>query len=59
MSHAREREHHHRRGEGWIVFAAIMLGVAGGMWLFDAIWTFRYHGGAPGESRRCDLRARP
>jgi hypothetical protein len=38
------------------VFAAIVLDVAGIMWIFDAIWTFRYHD-APGESRRCDLRA--
>jgi len=26
------------------MFAAIVLGVAGIMWIFDAIWTFRYHG---------------
>ncbi len=35
------------RGNGWIVFAAIMLGVAGIMWVFDAIWAFRYHGALP------------
>jgi hypothetical protein len=29
------------------VFAAIVLDVAGIMWLFDAIWTFRYHGVLP------------
>jgi hypothetical protein len=26
------------------VFAAIVLDVARIMWIFDAIWTFRYHG---------------
>jgi hypothetical protein len=35
------------RGDGWIVFAAIMLGVAGIMRVFDAIWAFRYHGVLP------------
>jgi len=35
------------RGEGWIVFAAIVLGVAGIMRVFDAIWAFRYHGVLP------------
>lgn len=32
-----------RRDEGWLVFAAIVLGVAGIMRIFDAIWAFRYH----------------
>jgi hypothetical protein len=36
-----------RRGEGWILFAAIVLGVAGIMRIFDAIWAFRYHGVLP------------
>jgi hypothetical protein len=36
-----------RRGEGWILFAAIALGVAGIMRIFDAIWAFRYHGVLP------------
>ena len=36
-----------RRGEGWVVFAAIVLGVAGIMRIFDAIWAFRYHGAFP------------
>ena len=36
-----------RRGEGWIVFAAVVLGVAGIMRIFDAIWAFRYHGVLP------------
>jgi hypothetical protein len=36
-----------RRGGGWIIFAAIVLGVAGIMRIFDAIWAFRYHGALP------------
>ena len=36
-----------QRGDGWIVFAAIVLGVAGVMRVFDAIWAFRYHGVLP------------
>jgi hypothetical protein len=35
------------RGNGWIVFAAIVLGVAGVMRIFDAVWAFRYHGVLP------------
>jgi hypothetical protein len=35
------------RGHGWIIFAAIVLGVAGIMRIFDAIWAFRYHGAVP------------
>jgi hypothetical protein len=35
------------RGEGWLLFAAIVLGVAGIMRVFDAIWAFRYHGVLP------------
>ena len=35
------------RGEGWVTFAAIVLGVAGIMRIFDAIWAFRYHGVLP------------
>jgi hypothetical protein len=35
------------RGSGWIVFAGIVLIVAGIMRLFDAIWAFRYHGVIP------------
>jgi hypothetical protein len=35
------------RGHGWILFAAIVLGVAGIMRIFDAIWAFRYHGALP------------
>jgi len=36
-----------RRGGGWVVFAAIVLGVAGVMRVFDAIWAFSYHGVLP------------
>ena len=36
-----------RRGGGWLVFAAVVLGVAGIMRIFDAIWAFRYHGVLP------------
>jgi hypothetical protein len=35
------------RGEGWLVFAAIVLGIMGIMRIFDAIWAFRYHGIIP------------
>ena len=33
--------------EGWTFAAAIVLGVAGIMRVFDAIWAFRYHGVLP------------
>jgi hypothetical protein len=36
-----------RRGGGLLVFSAIVLGVAGIMRIFDAIWAFRYHGVLP------------
>jgi hypothetical protein len=29
------------KGEGWLIFAAIALAVAGVMRIFDAIWAFR------------------
>lgn len=35
------------KGEGWLIFAAVALGVAGIMRIFDAIWAFRYHGTVP------------
>ncbi len=35
------------RGDGWIIFASIVLAVAGIMRIFDAIWAFRYHGVLP------------
>ena len=34
-------------GDGWVLFAAIVLGVAGIMRVFDAIWAFSYHGVLP------------
>jgi hypothetical protein len=34
-------------GQGWMIFAAVALGVAGIMRIFDAIWAFRYHGAVP------------
>ena len=35
------------RGEGWVLFAGIILVWAGIMKVFDAIWAFRYHGALP------------
>jgi hypothetical protein len=34
-------------GKGWLVFAAVVLGVAGIMRIFDGIWAFRYKGAVP------------
>ena len=34
-------------GGGWLVFAAVMLGVAGIMRIFDAIWAWAYNGPIP------------
>jgi hypothetical protein len=36
-----------RRGGGWIVFAAVVLAMAGIMRIFDAIWAFAYNGPVP------------
>ena len=36
-----------RSGRGWIVFAAVVLAVAGIMRIFDAIWAFNYNGPLP------------
>lgn len=36
-----------QKNSGWLMFAAIVLGVAGIMRVFDAIWAFRYHGALP------------
>jgi hypothetical protein len=33
--------------EGWLVFAGILLMIAGVMRFFDAIWAFRYSGAVP------------
>jgi hypothetical protein len=35
------------RTSGWLLFSAIVLGVAGFMRIFDAIWAFRYDGVLP------------
>jgi hypothetical protein len=35
------------KGQGWIVFAAVVLGIAGIMRIFDAVWAFSYHGALP------------
>ena len=34
-------------GRAWIIFSGVVLGVAGIMRLFDAIWAFRYQGVLP------------
>lgn len=36
-------------GDGWLFFAGTMLGIAGVMRFFDAIWAFRYDGVLPDE----------
>ena len=35
------------KGEGWRLFAATVIGIAGIMRFFDAIWAFTYHGVLP------------
>ena len=35
------------RGGGWLFFAGTVLGLAGVMRIFDAIWAFAYHGNLP------------
>ena len=36
-------------GTGWRFFAATVLGIAGIMRFFDAIWAWRYHGAIPND----------
>lgn len=36
-------------GSGWLFFAGTILGIAGIMRIFDAIWAFRYDGALPDE----------
>ncbi|MGP0109149.1 MAG: hypothetical protein ACLPR9_09875 [Acidimicrobiales bacterium] len=36
-----------QRGEGWVLFAGLMLGLGGVLKIFDAIWAFSYHGTLP------------
>jgi hypothetical protein len=47
--HSREGNAMHRRREGWITLAAVVLAVAGIMRISDATWAFRYHGVLPGN----------
>jgi len=35
------------RGQGWIIFASVILAIAGVMRIFDSIWAFSYHGVLP------------
>jgi hypothetical protein len=35
------------KGGGWLIFASIVLGIAGVMRIFDSIWAFSYHGAVP------------
>jgi hypothetical protein len=35
------------KGTGWVIFAAVMMAVAGVMRIFDSIWAFSYHGTLP------------
>jgi hypothetical protein len=35
------------QGEGWLMFAAVVLIFEGIMRVFDAFWAFRYHGALP------------
>jgi len=36
-------------GEGWLIFAGILLMLAGVMRFFDAIWAWSYSGAVPGN----------
>jgi len=36
-------------GSGWRFFAGTVLGIAGIMRFFDAIWAWRYHGAVPND----------
>src|SRR6476661_11090990 len=36
-----------RQGDGWRFFAGTVLGIAGIMRFFDAIWAWTYHGALP------------
>ena len=35
------------KGDGWRLFAGTVLGIAGIMRFFDALWAFGYHGALP------------
>jgi hypothetical protein len=36
-----------RTGEGWLIFAGLILMMAGAMRFFDAIWAWSYNGSVP------------
>ena len=42
-----ENEQSYEPGVGWLLFAGTILGIAGIMRIFDAIWAFRYDGEVP------------
>ena len=42
-------EEYYDSGFGWLFFAGSVLGVAGIMRIFDALWAFRYDGVIPDE----------
>jgi hypothetical protein len=44
---AAEEEHYFGKGFGWLFFAGTILGIAGLMRFFDALWAFRYDGAIP------------
>lgn len=37
------------KGDGWRIFTATVLGIAGVMRFFDALWAFWYDGALPGD----------
>ena len=44
-----DRGYPEARGEGWLVFAGTVLGLAGIMRILDGIWALRYDGVLPEE----------
>jgi hypothetical protein len=44
-----EEENYFGEGFGWLFFAGTILGLAGLMRFFDALWAFRYDGVVPDE----------
>jgi cell division protein FtsW (lipid II flippase) len=45
----------YERGSGWLIFASIILMVAGVMRILDAIWAWRYDGRTPDEFQEAVL----
>jgi hypothetical protein len=35
------------KGEGWLLFSSIALGISGVMRIFDGVWALSYHGAVP------------